>query len=128
MIEKEAINKYLGVPYKHKGRDLSGLDCWGLIMCVYKDNGFEVSDFDIDYDENWQFKGENHFLENYHLQWEKIDLPKVFDVVLLFKDGVPNHAGIVLSHGKVLHTCRSGTVVSRLFTFKGKIEGYYRLK
>jgi len=36
--------KYLGVPFKMKGRDKQGLDCCGLLACVGRDCGFYVKD------------------------------------------------------------------------------------
>jgi len=46
MIKKKQLEiiaeKVLGVPFKYKGRDLSGLDCWGLVMYCYKELGIEL--------------------------------------------------------------------------------------
>ena len=41
-----AAREYLGVPYKHQGRNRHGLDCIGLVIAVGHDLG--LSDFDID--------------------------------------------------------------------------------
>jgi cell wall-associated NlpC family hydrolase len=132
MTEQQIIDKYLGVPYLHKGRDLKGLDCWGLIILVYKDLDMTVLDFDIDYDQNWSFKKENYFIENYHKQWVKIEVPetpKLFDVVLFnSRNGIPNHAGIVMNGTRFIHTCKAGTVLGRVNNMTDKIEGYYRIK
>lgn len=33
------MNQYLRVPYVDGGRDMDGLDCWGLALCVRRDLG-----------------------------------------------------------------------------------------
>lgn len=49
MIQPEQVveeaRKWLGVPWKHQGRDRSGLDCGGLIVVIAR--AFEISDYDI---------------------------------------------------------------------------------
>lgn len=35
---------YLGVPFKHRGRDSRGLDCAGLVWCSYRDAGVTLPD------------------------------------------------------------------------------------
>lgn len=129
--DKEIIEKYLGVSYRHKGRTLEGLDCWGLIKEVYKDLGFELWDIEEDYDEKWSWKGRNHFIENYYKEWVKVKKPNPFDVVLFSNSkGIANHGGVVLKSGKFIHCCKTGVVVSRLGEprWQKRIEGFYHLK
>lgn len=127
--ENYIIKKYLGVPYKHKGRDSQGLDCWGLLKAVYSDLGHTLIDFDIDYDEDWRFKGGNLFIENYYKQWEEVSKPLLFDGVLIVNSkGIAYHAGVVLSGGRLLHTCNAGVVVGRLNDYSRTIIGYFRIK
>jgi cell wall-associated NlpC family hydrolase len=136
ITEKDIINKYLGIPYKHRGRTLEGLDCYGLIISVYKDLGFELFDLE-DYERNWSSKERNLFLLNYYRQWERLEAYKSnFDAVLFRagEGGIPsmmvNHGGLVLSKRRFIHCCRQGTVVCRLddAQWAGKIEGYYHLR
>lgn len=35
----QAARKYLGVPFKHRGRTDRGIDCAGLVWCAYRDLG-----------------------------------------------------------------------------------------
>jgi cell wall-associated NlpC family hydrolase len=131
MTEEQLILKYLGIPYQHQGRVMTGLDCYGLIIAVYADLGHELLDIDEDYSEKWSWKGKNLFIENYHKQWMFVNEAQVFDVVLLGNSkGIANHAGIMLKDNRVLHTCRAGTVVSRLedLTRMYKFMGFYRLR
>lgn len=127
---KDVVDKYLGVPFKHRGRDITGLDCYGLIVCVYADCAIKLFDIDEEYPANWGAKGKNYFLENYYKQWEKVESPKFLDVVL-FKNahGVCNHAGVYLHNNLFIHTSRkAGTVVTAIPDFKNKVEGFYRFK
>ena len=127
--ETEVIQKYLGVPYLLHGRTMQGLDCWGLIKLVYADMGHELIDIDDNYDEKWALNGKNYFAENYCTQWERVEQPQLFDV-LLFSNSlcVLNHAGICLSDNRFIHTCKAGTIISDLWTWRRKFDSAYRLK
>ncbi len=129
LTETKVIEKYLGVPYLHKGRDLTGLDCWGLIILIYKDLGIDIFDLD-NYEKNWHLKGDNHFIENYYDAWIK-HLAPIFKDILLFNSSknITNHAGLYLSNGKFLHGCKAGVVVGRLNgKWEERLQGIYRYK
>ena len=122
--------KYLGAPYLHKGRTIAGLDCYGLIIKVYEDLGIRLYDIDEDYTPDWSWSGRNYFIENYHKEWDKIELPEQFDVVLfcMHDNGIADHGGVMLNSDEFIHTCKAGTVVTKISQLRGKIEGYYRYK
>lgn len=126
----DVVNKYLGIPFKHKGRTLEGLDCYGLIIRVYDDLGYKILDIE-DYDESWSWRDKNYFTENYYKEWVKVQVPNLYDVIM-FKNvqGISKHAGIVLEEGKFIHTSKAGTVLSRYEQpeWQKRFEGFYHLK
>ena len=130
-LELDIVDRYLGVAYKHHGRDLAGLDCWGLIKMIYKDLGYDLLDIET-YDKEWVSKGANFFVENYHLQWERVVHPELFNVVMFKnKDGVACHAGLYLKEGIMIHASdRAGVVLIRINTVgNGKqFDGFYKFK
>lgn len=134
MTEEELISKYVGIPYVHLGRDpKKGLDCLGLLMCFFKDMGRDVKKYDYEhYSEYWSVDGNNdYYLEKWPSEYEKVNEPKPFDVVLFQNSrGITNHAGIVLSNDRFIHSCKAGCVVARLKEpkWQQKLTGYYRKK
>jgi cell wall-associated NlpC family hydrolase len=131
MLQAEIIQKYLGIPYQHHGRGLSGLDCYGLILEIFKDQGVELWDIHNEYDQEWSWKGKDLFIENYAREWERVTDFCFMDVVC-FKNGknVVNHAGVYLRMGKFIHAVKAGVVVSRLTDrqWQERYVGCYRYK
>jgi cell wall-associated NlpC family hydrolase len=128
---RECIDKYLGIPYVHLGRTMAGLDCYGLIILVYKDLGFDLIDI-VDYEKKWAAKGNDLIIENYQKQWVRVEEPKLFDtVVFRGMKGIAQHAGIFLGNDKFLHCVDGpGVVVGNLNVnlYNQRIEGYFRIK
>ncbi len=131
MLPADIIQKYLGIVYQHHGRDLSGLDCYGLILKIFEDQGVRLWDIHEDYDQQWSWMGKNLFIENYAREWEKVTNPIFLDVVC-FKNGkgVVNHAGVMLGENKFIQAVKAGVVVSRLTDreWQKRFVGLYRYK
>lgn len=131
MLQAEIIQKYLGIPYQHHGRSLSGLDCYGLILNIFKDQGVELWDIHDEYDQEWSWKGKDFFIENYAREWERVSDFRFMDVVC-FKNGmnVVNHAGVYLRMGKFIHAVKAGVVVSKITDqqWQKRYVGCYRHK
>lgn len=46
MNDQEWLNEYIGIPYVGEGRSRDGLDCYGLVLLIYKDHfGIELPDW-----------------------------------------------------------------------------------
>ena len=133
MMKRKSYSKYLGLPFKHHGRDESGIDCWGLPMLYYK----EVLDVELQdwwYEINWYKKGDNHFIDNYKkFNFKRTDSPTKHDIALVFTDiktKIPNHAMVIVEPPNLaLHASTAGTRLEDLSNnfWKRRIEGFYRL-
>ena len=132
MTEQELIKKYVGIPYKHLGRDpKEGLDCLGLLMCFFTDMGRDVKKYDYEnYSEYWSVTDDrDYYIEKWPEEYVKVSVPHPLDVVLFQNSkGITNHAGIVLSNNRFIHSCKAGCVVAKLNDkqWYEKLTGFYR--
>jgi len=131
-METAVVMKYVGIPYKHQGRDINGIDCWGLIKLIYKDMlGIEIWDIGEDYSKDWSWEGKDYFIENYQKQWERVTEPRIFDGVLIHNGrGRTNHAGVMLENDRFIHCIKAGVVISRITdrNWSNRVAGYFRYK
>lgn len=129
--ESALLDQFMRMPYLHRGRSLAGSDCYGCIVLWYRLRlGLELWDIEEDYDQGWKWEGREIFLENYYKEWIRVDEPGKYDVILFKTRDHVDHAGIYLRDNKFLHTCRAGTVISKITDpiWRDKVEGFYRLK
>ena len=107
----------LAVPWAEDGRDpAAGLDCFGLVVEVYRRLGVELPD-----------PASPGFLSQ-RGGWEAISDPEPGCAVLMVHQGRP-HVGVYLGGGEILHsTLLSGVVVSSLRAARaaGLVKGYAR--
>lgn len=109
-------SKYTIAPFRDHGRDLSGLDCWGLVRLVYAQelnitlpNFAEISPSDL--------RKVARMIDGAKdgEEWLSVIPPnlKPFDVVVMSQyGGIRNaHVGLITNAGKVMHIERGSNVL-----------------
>lgn len=97
------FEKYIGIPYAEKGRDETGLDCWGLVRLVYKNElNIDLPSFSAEYDTSDNERLEELFAQ-YKEGWESTDTAEVGDVVIFRIFGYESHIGVCVGDNKFLH-------------------------
>ena len=120
---------YVGIPYKNRGRDRAGIDCYGLVVLVFREV-FGVSltsfdDFDIESPEIHDVWDESRGLEWVRVEDEDVAPGDVVDVILM---GVP-HCGMVVDKSRMLHSRIGAGVLIEPFDrgfFCRRVKGIYR--
>ena len=127
------INKYIGIPFKQKGYDFEGVDCFGLVHLFLKEEmGMEIPMFK-QYD---VFEDPIEVARQFNLNVPLIagdvtTSPKFGDMALFKFRGVANHIGIYVGNGRVLHAMRgteSACESINSVRLKGRLENYYELR
>lgn len=127
------IDRSRSVPFKEKGRDFDGWDCWGLVKfglkLVYDYQAPDSQDYKTvqQVEQTWELfqRGMTYF--------DKVEQPRTGDVVtfrVLGKRGRYPHAGLMLDGRNFLHI-DAGMVSARVdsvtgFEWRNSLVGYYR--
>ena len=133
--------KYMTLPWKPRGRDLEkdgGVDCWGLVLLIYKDfYDLSLDDFEsISPSNGYTATSEqiSSAICGYKDFKEITDAPKqavANDIVIFNAAGQPLHAGVCLDNKRFMHMDRnSGVTVGKFnsMEWKNRIQGIYRYK
>lgn len=123
-------NKYIDIPYKDGGRDALGLDCWGLVRLVYKDQfDIELPSLSEQYSTGKDHEQVSEVLAREKENWTIQQTAEVGDVIVFKMLGAETHVGVYLGDSKFLHI-REGvnsvveSVDSRLW--KNRLVGYFK--
>ena len=123
-------NKYIGIPYQNKGRDSSGVDCWGLVRLVYSEQyNINLPSFSDNYvSESTEIIQE--LIAQYKEGWDATTEPQQGDIILFKVLGTLSHVGIYLGNNSFMHAREGvGTVVIESTTshqWQKRIAGYYK--
>jgi cell wall-associated NlpC family hydrolase len=118
-------SNYIGIPFAYGGRDHNNLDCYGLVMLLYKEvHGIELPDV-----------VSPTFLEEIHklvasesLKWTPCEL-EVGTVIIFNIRGYGSHVGYYIGDDKFIHTWEktSGVTIERLsLSWQHRILGKYK--
>jgi len=134
------FSKYIGLRFKNLGRDFFGVDCYGLLWLIYKEErNIKLPDYtDLQYcrREYCTEKLEGHILNNLDI-WQKIKgPPKIYDGLLFRTNKVfVSHIGLYIGNNRFIHAQRKhhsmtskleGPWKERLYSimrYKGEIYG-----
>jgi len=125
------IQKYIGLPYKDNGRDITGIDCWGLVRLYYKQElDIELPSY-VDQYIGLTSTNIKESIISYRDNWDKVEIPQLNDLILFRILGEPTHIGLYLGDSKFLHI-RDGydSVIESInsINWSKRIEGYYRYR
>lgn len=126
------VKKYLGIPYKHAGRDLTGLDCLGLLHFFYKDCGLHIPDGDGGpYSPDWTRTDPERYLRGLLAIGTPapVENLKLLDLVYFRMGRNITHGGVMLDAGHFLHVLQNTRVhISRMDSrWQRRLAGARRL-
>ena len=127
------VLKYFDLPFKERGRDFDGVDCWGLVRLVYQ-NEFMIELKDLS--EGYVTTKDDCLADIVKREAEgwkpiKSGFEKAGDVVVLRLRNEPIHVGIVLDGKRFLHIQRGINAAVESYRSKrwgNRVEGFYRRK
>ena len=124
-------NDLIGIPFRDSGRDAkTGLDCYGLVMEVYRRNGKELPEY---FAPAFDDAAVNAEIDRARPVWERVvgDPPPLSVMAIKFNSHLCNHTGVYIGNGLFIHTReRIGVNIDRIDSpaWKRRIEGYYVYK
>jgi len=106
---------YIGAVYRDGGRDMSGLDCWGLVRLVYARNlGIDLPEFSEIAPKDLR-RIATAMIEGCDAgPWRAVTGdPRVYDVMVATSRAgarLPGHVGVMIDATRVLHVWRATNV------------------
>ena len=124
-------NDYIGIPYEPMGRTRDGLDCWGLLRLVYREQfAIDVPSYTEDYASPEEHEEVGRLIRSETTRsWKRVDYPGLGDGCLFDVYGEPAHVGVVVWPGIMLHIRRgTGSCVERYDnpTWRPRLMGFYQ--
>jgi len=96
------LNRYIGKPYKYGGRTLDGLDCYGLVKLIYKEQyNQNLPDWTTD---EIDFKGRHEQISEVVCsgQFTEMQDPENGDIAVCSRTKLAYHVGVFYGGG-IIH-------------------------
>ena len=126
------MSRFVGLPWRDRGRGPDGFDCWGLLRHVYASClGIDLPSHDGAYLSAADREALSGLIDTGLEDWREISPANAatFDGVLMTEAGVKRHIGIVAGPRLVLHIePGANAVIQRAdsLALRRRIAGYYR--
>jgi cell wall-associated NlpC family hydrolase len=132
-IKMITIEPYKHVPFQERGRSHAGIDCWGLVYLIHRE---QLGSFVPAYDGAYECSDDREEIaalirKERELSWAPVPADRVQegDVVVLRILGEPWHCGVMLDKTMFVHIERNALVVRESIEsmrWAKRIEGFYR--
>lgn len=126
--------QYIGLKFKNRGRTKDGVDCWGLVRLIYKEQyNIELPSYDDEYNSSYNINETRDAIIEHAKEWTQIskEAASTGDVIVLRLSGYPTHVGIVIEKGKMLHIIEGTDAVIENYDnrlWEHRIVGFFRHK
>ena len=131
-MQKQNLDKFIGIPYKFLGTDFNGADCIGLCQLFFYEHGIMLEWRDgKPIDKNWYEKEPYRLVRWLHVHFDKIKYDELkYGDVVLFEINGEGHTGICVGNHKVLTILEQfqTSMIMRLNRGNVFFMGGYRLK
>ena len=106
-----SMNDYsdlIGVSFRNRGRDVkTGLDCYGLVMEIYRRHGIEIPEYTADFDDVKKVSALITEKTAIKTNWRRVEGELPVPCLLAIRFGVPkgivNHTGCYIGNGRFIH-------------------------
>lgn len=126
-LKEIQTEKYIGIKYQVNGRDYSGIDCYGLVRLVYKEElGIDLPSF---IEEGINPERTQELILQYREGWEPTETISTGDVVIFKVMGVDSHIAIAISPTHFLHARQGYESAIESFSspkWKNRLVGSYK--
>ena len=123
------LNRYVGLPWRERGRTPAGLDCWGLLRLVYASElGIQLPDHSNAYDTT-RDAAIGGLVGDGIGDWAPVADARPLDAILIKQ--APWHVGVVVRRGLMLHMPMGKTSCIEPYDtgrWARRVEGIYRHK
>ncbi len=125
------LGDLIGKKFVNGGRDVqTGMDCWGLVMEVYRRYGITIPDFTVD---AFAFHAIDLLAGEAMVErvWEEVCHPYSREaplvVLMRMHPELITHAGVFVGNKRIIHTMKgTGVIMSHTAPLQSRIAGYYR--
>ena len=112
------LNRYIGVPYVFGGRDMNGLDCYGLVKLIYLNHyGHVLPDWTTDV-LNMRVRASEFENTVTSGDFTQKDEPEDGDLVICYRTKAAHHMGIYYAGGVIHCVDGIGTIYEPLPRFR----------
>jgi hypothetical protein len=112
------LNRYIGSPYVYGGRTIDGMDCYGLLVLIFKERySIDLPDW---FGDEIDLKGRSGQIADVVCsgRWTEMEDPDDGDIAVCFRTKLAFHIGLYFAGGVIHCSDALGVVYQRRHDFE----------